>query len=192
MNLENVYGLEQFSNYEMNQSGDLRNTMTGKILKEDVSSRYSRYILRKGSASKNITKHRIMAELWIYNPLDLPLIDHIDNNTHNNTIDNLRWCTHEENNRNRSKHHNNTSGNSNIIKVNDRGSFFWRVTFGDFYAGNLHRKMFKRDPNSDVIPVEVLQYRDEYSKRWKGDYDPLRTSAENLGICTESRLVSWN
>lgn len=41
--------------------------------------------------------HRLIAEAFIPNPQNKPLIDHIDTNRTNNSISNLRWCTQTEN-----------------------------------------------------------------------------------------------
>ena len=41
--------------------------------------------------------HRIVASAFIENPLNKPLVDHIDGNQANYKLNNLRWMTHVEN-----------------------------------------------------------------------------------------------
>ena len=41
--------------------------------------------------------HRLIAEQWIPNPEHLPVVDHIDGDTYNYHISNLRWVTENEN-----------------------------------------------------------------------------------------------
>jgi hypothetical protein len=172
LNLENVYGLEKFDNYEMNQEGVLRNVKTNRILKGALTKGYVRFGLNQDCIIKHVYKHRLIAELWIFNPDDLACVDHKDRNPLNNSIENLRWCSYEENNRNMSMRKHNTSGEMNIHKCFNHGQPRWLVRFGNYSTGNHHQKRFPRDPNSDEIPDEVKLYRDAYSKQWKGQFHP--------------------
>jgi hypothetical protein len=49
---------------------------------------------------KGVTKkvHRLVAQMFISNPNNLPEINHKDENPNNNKVDNLEWCTREYNN----------------------------------------------------------------------------------------------
>ena len=41
--------------------------------------------------------HRLVAHVWIDNPDNLGTVDHIDSDKGNNSVENLRWCSLEEN-----------------------------------------------------------------------------------------------
>lgn len=57
----------------------------------------------------NFYLHRLLAEVFIPNPEGLPVVDHLDGNSLNNSIDNFRWCTAKDNNRNSKSHADSTS-----------------------------------------------------------------------------------
>ena len=54
-------------------------------------------ILSKNGKVKMHLVHRLVAEAFIPNPNNLPVVHHIDENPQNNTVSNLQWCTQKEN-----------------------------------------------------------------------------------------------
>ena len=74
----------------------------GQILKQTKSSNGYYYISMYDIDGRHIYKavHRIIAEAFIPNPNEYKQIDHINTVRTDNSIQNLRWCTHEMNQRN--------------------------------------------------------------------------------------------
>ena len=78
----------------------IRRKKTQRILKENC--RKDKY-LTVYVDSKNVLKHRLIAIQFIPNPDNLPCIDHVNHNRTDNRINNLRWCSHTQNNNNLGK-----------------------------------------------------------------------------------------
>ena len=53
--------------------------------------------LCKNGKTKRLSVHRLVAETFVPNPEGKPVVDHIDTNPKNNSVDNLRWVTTQEN-----------------------------------------------------------------------------------------------
>jgi hypothetical protein len=66
----------------------------GHNLKLNTDSEgYIRCTLSKSGKTRRYLVHRIIAMTFIPNPQSLPQINHIDEDKHNNRIENLEWCT---------------------------------------------------------------------------------------------------
>ncbi len=62
---------------------------------------YLMFCLSKDKVKKNVKLHILLALQYIPNPEGKPVIDHIDRNKQNNSLDNLRWATYSENSQNK-------------------------------------------------------------------------------------------
>lgn len=93
---KNVVGYE--GTYEVSDNGQVRNVRTGHILSPGTSQGYHYVALYDDGVRKNKQVHRLVAEAFIPNPNEYPIINHKDEVKTNNTIDNLEWCSHLHNN----------------------------------------------------------------------------------------------
>jgi len=63
-----------------------------------ITRGYRRVGLRNNTGKKkNFKVNRLVAELFIPNPKNLPIVLHKDNNKINNHFSNLKWGTHQDN-----------------------------------------------------------------------------------------------
>lgn len=53
--------------------------------------------LKKNGKEKFLRVHRLVAQAFIDNPLNLPFVNHKDECKTNNTVENLEWCTQRYN-----------------------------------------------------------------------------------------------
>lgn len=84
--------------YSIDRSGNVYSHISGKILKPHANHRgYFMVDLYKDGKVKKGIIHRLVAITYIPNPNNLPEIDHIDTNRQNNNVENLRWCSRQEN-----------------------------------------------------------------------------------------------
>ena len=95
-------GLYQVSNYGRVRSISVRNQYGEKqrikILKQHDNGRgYLKVSLSKNGKVKHSRVHRLVAEAFLFNPIGLLEINHINFNTYDNNVDNLEWISHEDN-----------------------------------------------------------------------------------------------
>ena len=72
--------------------------LKGKILK-DYANGTDRLmvILRRSDKGKNVAVHRLVAEAFIDNPDNHPVVNHLNHNHRDNRASNLEWCTYSRN-----------------------------------------------------------------------------------------------
>lgn len=96
--IEGYEGVYQISSLGRVRSLNYNHTGEIKIIKlQDNGKGYLRAHLHKNNKTKKYMVHRLVAQAFIPNPDNLPFINHKDENSHNNTLNNLEWCTHEYN-----------------------------------------------------------------------------------------------
>lgn len=87
--------------YLIGESGLILNTKTNAHVKSWVSESrngfYRRVKLKVDGQWYNFRVHRLVAEVYLPNPLNKPEVHHIDAYTFNNHVSNLQWVTRIEN-----------------------------------------------------------------------------------------------
>ena len=102
--------IDDYDNYEISNMGNVRNIVTGKVLKQCKNDMgYLSVTLSKNCIRKTFLIHRLIGFAFIPNHDNLPYIDHIDRIKTNNSILNLRWVSRSNNLRNRPKFKNSSS-----------------------------------------------------------------------------------
>ena len=117
-----------FESYVISKSGIIADLLSGRIRKQTVYVRHDGYkqvtvTLRKDDGKRyGFNVARLIAKTFIPNPEGLPTIDHIDRDSTNNHVSNLRWASYHTQNMNRD-HPTGVSGHKHIRKLGNR----WRV-----------------------------------------------------------------
>jgi hypothetical protein len=85
-------------NLEVSDTGKVRNKTTLKEYKiQKTKKGYLSIRITFNKIKTNYLIHRLVAKAFIPNPNNLETIDHINKNKEDNSVDNLRWMSREDN-----------------------------------------------------------------------------------------------
>ena len=98
---EQIKPIPGYENYLITSFGRVWSTISSKWLKGDTqggsTKKYLRVSLYKDKKAYHFLVHRLVAENFIPNTNNLPVVNHKDENSLNNKVDNLEWCTQKYN-----------------------------------------------------------------------------------------------
>ena len=93
-NLGRVKSLDRIVNRPIKGNYQIK----GRILKQQLNNKgYYSLELNVDGKRKKYLVHRLVAETFIPNPNNYPIINHKDENPKNNNADNLEWCDYSYN-----------------------------------------------------------------------------------------------
>lgn len=103
--------------YEISTDGAVyRHYKSGAVKQLSPRQNGSGYLivaLSRNAEVKTCVVHRLVAEAFIPNTENLPMVDHIDEDKTNNTVNNLRWCDAKSN----AEYYNTKDGRAHHIEL---------------------------------------------------------------------------
>lgn len=99
MQIEEWKPIKNFEKYHISNFGNVKNSISGKILRAmtSTSQLYLKFGLFQDGKTRYAMGHRLVAEHFLENPNNYPVVHHKDSNKHNNNVNNLEWCTYSQN-----------------------------------------------------------------------------------------------
>lgn len=132
--------------YQISSCGDVINTVTGRVLKNVVNNQgYIRLNLSHNGIVKMHSVHRLVAEAFLPNPNNFPVVNHIDGNKANPSLCNLEWVSFSENTIHAFK--------TGLSKISDK----CRQKSGEVAAANGSRTTSRKVCQMDISGTYIIQ-----------------------------------
>ena len=163
--------IKGYPNYQVSNMGRVKRLSTGyyrrteKILKPQLQNNgYLHIKLSQKDKTKCILVHRLVAQVFIPNPNNLPQVNHINEDKTDNRVENLEWCTQKYN-------INYGNGISKRVKTNKENGTYKKI-------GEI---------NSKIRSKSILQFSRDNSfiRKWDCIMDVQRELGyDNKQICS--------
>lgn len=90
--------MEDCPNYFVSKEGEVFSSKLNKVINQSINTNGYRTVnLSVDGKRKRLLVHRLVALAFIPNPENKPVVNHIDCNRSNASVDNLEWVTYSEN-----------------------------------------------------------------------------------------------
>lgn len=87
-----------YPNYEVSNTGLIRNKRTGRVLRPLILTKGYRGVrLYESGNGKTLKIHRLVAHAFVSGYFEGAQVNHLDGDKSNNNVENLEWCTGQEN-----------------------------------------------------------------------------------------------
>jgi hypothetical protein len=152
--------IKDYANYLIYENGNVFSKYKNGFLKPTNYNGYLRVTLYNNIKQETFGIHRLIALHYIENPDNLPEVDHINQERDDNRIENLRWATHSQNQRNCKIRKDNKSGFTGIYKHIDKKckqGYYYR--FQVCIDGKL--KTIKSSTNEEWLKEFATKWKEE-------------------------------
>lgn len=145
------------TNFYIDENGRLHNTSTGNWLKGGINKGYHLYNLYYSGKQYIIYTHKAVAEAFLPNPNNLPIVHHKDGNKLNNRVDNLEWISNEEH----AKEHliNNTFAKKDSISINGIDWNICKNLPNTPYYISPNGHIYNKNTNKELRQEKIGNYR---------------------------------
>lgn len=89
--------INNYERYGITEGGIVWDFDKLEPVKPNWQKGYADVLLRNDQGARQFRVHRLVAQAFIPNPRNKPFVNHKDCDKGNNHVDNLEWCTHQEN-----------------------------------------------------------------------------------------------
>ena len=161
------HGVDLGDYYLVSNTGEIKGVKTGKIRKKNINHKgyYFVCVSLGNRESKPLIKiHRAVAETFLINENNYPVINHKDGDKLNNNVDNLEFCTYQQNTQHAVENNliNYTPLKKKIMRLID-GLQFESVTEAGMFFDNINperarRKISKALNNNRIAYLTSRQF----------------------------------
>lgn len=153
--------IKNYDNYYIYDNGDVFNVNSNKMLNGSIGENgYKYYRLSKNNKKKIFYAHRLVAEYFVNNINNLPIVNHKDGNKLNNNAINLEWVCYSDNVKHFHQNIKNSKTNKKTQKYcGDLNGEIWVEALGNpnYKVSNLGR--IRNITNNNILsPVDTSGY----------------------------------
>ena len=168
-NWKDVVGFEDY--FMVSDCGDVWSKRTNKVLKQRYNKSGYLVISTKigGRKGRNhcFRVHRLVAEAFVSNPDNKPVVNHIDGIKGNNHVSNLEWCTPQEN----TKHYFEVLYTEDENKGGNERQLNYETLLEDFKESGLSIRKYADSIGFSYSGVQhALKFLEDGKKYHKGKY----------------------
>ena len=146
--------IDDYPNYKVSKNGDI---MCNEFILTPTKHSAGYRVIRlhdKEKPSSVMYVHRLVAVIFIPNPENKQVVDHINNDRADNRVENLRWTTQSENcinipTRAKNRHIYSNSPNSHKVKILRNGKWVFNKIFRTIEEAIIARDDFLENFISD-------------------------------------------